>query len=78
MVFWIMRWVLIREIRLSQDGKDQATNSLVYLCLEDGGCNIPLGNNSYHLVDWKIPSIIWPKYKICCQFCQPNLYILPN
>jgi len=46
-----MRWVLIREIRLSQDGKDQATNSLVYLCLEDGGCNIPLGNNSYHLVD---------------------------
>jgi hypothetical protein len=55
-VFWIMKEVSIREIKLSQDGKDQATKSLVYLCLEGGGCDIPLGNNCYHLADKKIPS----------------------
>jgi hypothetical protein len=56
MVFWIMSQVSIREIQLIQDGKDQATNRLVYLFLEDGGCNIPLGNNCYHIADQNIPS----------------------
>jgi len=46
-----MREVSISEIKLRQDGKDQATNSLVYLCLEDGGYNIPLGNKCYHLAE---------------------------